>query len=229
MAEDATAAAASVVTDLLGTDADVATETVEQAAPEPQPEVEIPSWEADTDGIEDILTEPDDDEPEFQLEDDQDDEPVLSQQDEYLDPEVAKLRARLAKAEKQNRYLAELRARDNLKGWRAEAARRFPLADVDDIQATSRRAVLRQAQAQHERYTRKVEPLLKTLEELKQSVVAEAKQAAKEEAAQAWGQPTTAPQPQMVQAAEDTTKLDRRNYKNPYELIKARIQGGLEI
>lgn len=239
----ATQTAAGFVNDLIGdaaAEAPAEPETapaVEQpvyaAEPEPQatqpaaPDVEIPSFAADVDGIEDIL--------EFDFDDVEDDGvPVARateeyEPDEYDDENTARLKAKLAKLEKQVQYQQQLRAKDNEAKWRSEAQRRFPLADVDEINATSRRAFLKKAHEQHARYARKVEPIIKQLDDLKSSLVAEVKQEAREQAQQAWGRPTTGPQVQTVQAAEDADRLDRRKYRSVHEVVAARIRNGFQI
>lgn len=233
MADEVAAAVAGVFSDLFpgGEDAAVAEpEGSEQSAPEAAeeaaPAFDIPSFEADTDGIEDLLAQ---DDAEYTLEDDDDPEPVLEQIGEYDDPEVAKLKAKLAKAEKQIKFQSELRAKDNQKQWRAEGARRFPLADVEDIDATSRRGFLRKAQEQHERYERKLKPITEALDQLKTAAVAEVRQQARGEAEQAWGRPTSGPNVPQVQQAEDTAKLDRRNFRTVHEITLARIKNGFQI
>ncbi len=223
MAEDVASAVAAALIDEDSaadtTSEQTASEQTEEAASE-TPEF---SYEADTEGIEDLLAEPDPDE--YELEDDDDPEPVVVQQtDEYADPEVARLQARLAKAEKQLKFQTDLRAKDNLKGWRAEAARRFPLADVDEIDASSRRAVLRKAEEQHTRYYKKVEPVLNQIEALKAQVLTEAKQEGREQAAAAYGRPTTAPQIAQVTTAEE--QIDPRKFKTLHDLTLARIRSG---
>lgn len=226
-------AVAALAAEMAG-DVAAAPEAVEQTAPveaAPAPQAvevpELPSWEADTEGIEDLLDGPDDD-----LEDDDpevDDEPVLAQSDEYEDPVVAKLKAKIAKQEKQLKYQQDLRVKDQEKAWRAEAARRFPLADVEEISAKSKRAFLRQAAQQHERVERKVQPIISALESLRGEVIQTAQGEARDQAKAAWGQPTAGPQAPMVEAAETEVSLDRRRYKTVHDMVQARFKAGLEI
>lgn len=185
-----------------------------------QPETEIPSFEADTSGIEDYLDGPDD-EP--------DDEPIVNYttaevDDEFEDPAVRELKQRLVRAEAQLQHEKGLRAQNNLKSWREEAGRRFPLADVDEIDATSRRSVLRKAKEQHERYERKLGPVLERLDTLRDEVISEARQEVREKAAQSWGAPTTGPSAPTMTASEGESMLDPRKYKNPQELLAARFK-----
>lgn len=224
MSEAAHAAAAALLDDTVAAAAGATTQVVEQTAPEPTPEeVDLPDYSADTDGIEDLLNEPDFDDTE--LEDDHDDDPVLAES-EYDDPDVAKLKAKLAKAEKQLRYQSELRAKDNLKGWRAEAARRFPLADVDEITGTSRRAVLRKASESHGRYEKKLAPILGQVDTLRAQVVQEAHAEGRAAAEAAYGRPTSGPTVGQVEIAERDANLDRKKYRTPLEMLRARMAAG---
>ncbi|MHB8742565.1 MAG: hypothetical protein ACYC9L_05505 [Sulfuricaulis sp.] len=192
-------------------------EGVEATAVVEQPEP--PSFEADTSGIEDLLAQPDDDEEVVYTEPDY----VAPAPDEYEDPAVAQLKTRLAKAEARLKHEESLRVQNQSKAWREEGKRRFPFADVEEIQATSRRSFLKQAQAQHERVERKVSPFLAELEKLREQVVTEAKTEGRETAERAWGIPQVGPQAGTVTASEAQASLDRRQYKNPLEMIKARL------
>lgn len=220
MAEDAAQAVAAA---LIQEDVAAPVEG-EQAAPEAPTETEAEpefNYEADTEGIEDLLAEPDDDEPELD-----DDEPAVQATDEYgvVDPEVARLQAKLAKAQKQLKHQEGLRAKDNETKWRSEAERRFPLADVDEITATSRRSFLRKAEEQHQRYYKKVSPVLEKLDALRAEVITEAKAEGRAAAEESWGRPTVAPQVAQVSAAEQ--ELDPRRFKTLHDLTRARLNLG---
>lgn len=198
----------------------------EQAAPEAPTETEAEpefNYEADTEGIEDLLAEPDDEEDDVI---DDDDEPIAAQTDEYgvVDPEVARLQAKLAKAQKQLKHQEGLRAKDNETKWRSEAERRFPLADVDEITATSRRGFMRKAEEQHQRYYKKVSPVLEKLDALRAEVITEAKAEGRQAAEDSWGKPTVAPQVAQVTAAEQ--ELDPRRFKTLHDLTRARLKLG---
>ena len=54
--------------------------------------------------------------------------------------------------------------------------------------------------------------------------VAEAKQEGREQAEQAWGKPMAAPQAPTVAASETAVKLDRKNFKSPLDMIRARFE-----
>ncbi len=214
--------AQAVAADMIQEDSVVAAAPeAEQTVTEEPVETDIPSYEADTEGIEDLLAEPDDD---LDIEDPDDPEPVLVQTDEYDDPEVAKLKAQLVKAQKQLSHQTQLRAQDNEKKWAAEASRRFPLADVDEIHATSRRSYLRKAQEQHDRYNRKLEPVLSKLDALRTEVIQEAKAEGRAHAEQAYGRPTVAPQIAQVEHSEQ--QIDPRRFKNLHDLTLARMRAG---
>ena len=197
-------------------------EVAEPTAPVAEPE--LPAWEADLDGIEDLLDEPD-----YEVEDD--DEPVQAAEpletSEYDDPEVAKLKKQLLAAQKQIQHEKQLRVKNNLKSWQAEAARRFPLADAEEIDGSSRRAVLRKAQEQHNRYARKLKPFTDVLDGLKQQAVAEVKTQARQEAEQAWGKPVTGVTVPQVAQSDDTAAVDPRRFRSPHELIAEKLKRGL--
>lgn len=213
MADAAQEAAAAIFQD--GDEAPVQGEQPDTPVVEP---VEIPSFSADTEGIEDLLDAPDfEEEPPAVVQQQQSEE----EYQEYVDP--AELQARLARAERELEYERKLRVDSNVKGWREEAARRFPLADVDEIQATSRRAMMKKAQEQHERYERKIQPVIEKLDALRSEVIQEAKAEGREQSAQAWGAPTSGPQVPTVAAAETDAKLDRRQYKTVHEMVRARF------
>ena len=198
-----------------------------EPTPEPAPAAEpaLPAWEADLDGLGDLLDGPD-------FDDDEDDDEQLApaaeslEPNEYDDPEVAKLKAKYAKLEKKLQYEQQLRAKSSLKEWRAEASRRFPLADTNEIEASSRRAFMRKALEQHNRYAAKLKPFTDVLDGLKQQAVAEVKQQARTEAEQAWGKPVTGVSVPQVAESDDSAQFDPRRYKNPHDLIKAKLRAG---
>ena len=239
--EAALAAAAGVVDDIIGDqqirpdtsdlmgiypDAAAApAEPGEQSAPEPELE-SIPSWEADTSGIEDLL---DEDEPPVGGEPDffqQAPPPAAVEETWEDDEEKRQLKAQLVAAQKRLAWEQEQRTRAQEKEWRAEAGRRFPLSDPEEITATSRRAFLRKAAEQHQRVQKKVAPLTAALEQLKQQTIQEARQEAREEARASWGRPTAGPTPAQVQVAGDEAQYDRRAHRSAHDLIKAKLLGG---
>lgn len=197
---------------------------IEQAAPVAPEPTAFPSWEADTTGIEDIFDEEDeppvDDEPEFE---------TLAPQptaNEWDDPEKRALQARLAKAERQIEWERKQRAKVAEKEWRNEAGRRFPFADPETINATSRRGFLRQAAEQHQRVTRKIQPVLDALEQTRSETVQEAKLVARAEAAQQWGRPTTGPSAAHAVPQAAQKEIRREDFKSFHEYAAAKLKGG---
>lgn len=203
-----------------------APEQGEQPAPaqtETAPEAPALSFEADTQGIEDLLA------PEDEAEEEEDDYQEPPQEPESYDQyDPGQLQARIKKLEKQNKFLEEQRVTQGRKQWKAEAEKRFPLADVDDIQATSRRAFLRKAAESHQRYQKKLEPILGRLDGIKQEATAAVKAEQRAATAKGWGPPTTGPQQPLVETAEQETSrqhaLDRRNHRSVADMVKARFE-----
>lgn len=188
----------------------------------PEAAPELPSLEADLSGIEDLLDEPPEDEVEFEEE-----PPGEEPEGEYDYQDPDKLQARLKKLEKQNKWLEEQRVKQGQKNWKAEAAKRFPLADVDEINATSRRAFLKAAATQHQRYQKKLSPILSQIEALKGAAIETIREEERGRAENAWGRPTAGPQQPLVEAAEGTVRqqnaLDRGRYGSVQEMVRARF------
>jgi hypothetical protein len=119
--------------------------------------------------------------------------------EEEWDPEKKELLKKLRAAEKKAQFFEEKRVESERGKWSEEAAKYFPYAAVDAIKATSRRAFLREAKAQHEarkteveQVEEKVRPKLEAelRDRIRKEVEAEFRAAGKESAAQAWGSPT---------------------------------------
>ena len=185
---------------------------------------EFPSFTADTTGIEELLEPEPESDPEYVAEPEAEEEEPA-----WDDDETAKLRRELAKLKKQNEWERTQRITASRKQWKEEAARRFPLADVDDINADSRRSFIKKASEQHARYERKVKPILDALEGLKAAAVTEVKAEARAEAEQAWGKPTAGPSAPVVQQSADEAKTDRGQHRTLHELTLARIKAGFQI
>ena len=221
MTDDASRQAAAALMD------DVAEEIIsEQPAPEAaEPEVELPSWQADTTGLD--FLEDEDDEPELPAAPVEEEEEVEPEWDE--DPAATKLRKDLAKANKQLAWEREQRITSSRKNWRQEAERRFPLADVDSIRkADRRRATLKAAAAQQAKMEKKLGPILQRVDQLRGEVLTEARQEARAEAAQAWGAPSVgAPSGEQAQAVEDAAKYKPSAYKRLEDLTLAKLKGGV--
>ena len=114
------------------------------------------------------------------------------------------LRAKVHKLEKALLFQKEQRAKSERKNWQKEAEERFPLANFTGIQATSRRAFLKAAAESHNAAYRHLSPYLERLEAERNAAIEEAKEKAKQEAIQAWGEPTVGPSvPEIDQGAYD--------------------------
>ena len=200
--------------------AEATTEVVEQQETA-EPEFEFPSFEADTSGIEDLLEPEPEPEPEFTYQPEAEEEPTWDDDDEKR-----KLKSELAKLQKKVAWESEQRIKASEKNWREEAARRFPLADVDEIKATSRRQMLAKAAEQHARYDKKLKPITSALEALKAQAVAEVKAEARQQAEEAWGKPTAGPAVPTVQSGEEDAALARGNFRTFQERTLALIKSG---
>ena len=199
MSDVTQAAAAGILSDLDAEEAAAAeasppSSPVEPVAEATPPQVTVPEVDLDPELPPDILMdlEPDSD--------DESDEPAYEDppwestvpkawqesesDDEYVDPQVAHLRAELAKEKKRAEYEKNLRLKGERKKWEAEAAKFFPLADPTTIKADSRRAFRREAQAQHTRM--KDNPQFQRFLEAERARV-------RAEAQAAWGTPTSGP------------------------------------
>jgi len=156
--------------------------------------------------------------PEFQLvelEDDEDedllapaaeveeDDEVLV--DEYEDESV--LRAKLAKLEKQNQYLAQQAAGAKRDQWKAKYKAMYPLANVDEIDATSRRAFEKAAVKSHNANFRLLEPIIKQFNDARETLVGAATAEGRAKAAAAFGKPTAGPGIVPLEASAQTEDL----------------------
>lgn len=202
----------------------------QQAQPEPEAEVQVPSYEANIDGIEDLLTEPD-------VEDD--DEPVGYtedvSEDDFSTEDDPRLLKRIRQLEKKNAWLEERAVNASIKNWRAEAAKRFPLAapEVENIEGKSRKEVLRKAQSMHDIAHKILAPHLKTLQEAQGQAQTMAREEAREYAKERWGTPSAGPPQPMIehaQSAAEEQALDRRNFRTLADRVGALMKAGkLEI
>lgn len=203
--------------------ANEATEEVEQ----PQDELEVPeiSWETPEE-LKDLLEAPDFDE-------DDDDEPTYAPQAEQewsedeLDPEKAALLKQIAKLEKKAAWAEEQKVKASRKTWEAEARKYFQFSNPELIEAKSRRAFLKQAQAQHEAVAKVAKPVFDQLAELKAKAKEEALAEARAEAERRWGVPTTGPQ--ATTNLEDTQQMKRQRLESGQSLsniLKGKLQRG---
>lgn len=236
MSNAAAEAVAGVLGDMFPETVAEATDTtsVEQPAPEETPEapeLNLPSFEADTTGLDFLDDEP---EPDYEIEDDDLDEPIAAQApeiDEFTDPEVAKVLAANKKLQAQLEHERGLRKQAKIKDWRSEASRRFPLCDAPTLNGDSRRAVLRAAKQQHDRVYILIKPYADAVKTIKTEVSAEVTAEARERAVQAWGQPTSGPSQAAIEAVElaDQTQHDRKQYRNVHDSVLARVRKGFQI
>lgn len=217
---DVSSAVAGTVADLFG-EAAVAEETpnspdaVAEGPQETAPAVELPDLNDDLpDELAAFLEEPDfeDEEPTY----------TAASDDEFVDPdelarENAKLKKRLEWAEQQ-------KAKAEQAKWQAEARKHFPYANVDSINATSRRAFLKQARAMHESNKALIAPQIEALRAKEAALRAEVEAKVKAELAEAWGKPNLGggPSGAPVEAAAAADELQRaRNSRNLAGIAKA--------
>lgn len=190
-------------------------------------ESSLPSFEADTKGIEDLLVE---EETEDVDEDVQPPEPADEAEDDYeADPEIAKLKKQLAAKDKRLEWSEGQRIKASAKGWREEAKRRFPLAPVDEIEATSRRALLKAANKQHDSVYRALEPYLGALRTAQEAVATETRVEARAEAERAWGRPSDGVKQPMIEVGQrqaEEQALDRGNFRNLGDRVSALMKAG---
>lgn len=152
--------------------------------------------------------------PSFSLieeDDEEDEDPVAAVEDdeaavgEYEDED--QLRARLARAEKQAKHYEKQAVEAKQGQWRKKYKEMYPLANVDEINATSRRSFEKAAISSHNANYKLLEPMLTQLQEaaakLKTSVTAEART----EAAAAFGKPVAGPGIVPLEASAQTEEL----------------------
>ncbi len=184
----------------------------------------MPAFVADTTGIEDLLGDEEPEQDPYVVDDQFVRDQVSTEATDYDDEQTIALKKQLAAANAQIAHEKTLRAQNESKRWAEEAARRFPLADVDVIKAQSRRSFLREAQASHQRYEQKLGPTLEELDRYKATLVEDAKAEGRQQAEQAWGKPMSGPQQPTVTASEAAVKLDRKQFKSPLDMIRARFE-----
>lgn len=137
---------------------------------------------------------------------------------EYTDPQVA---ARIRALEKRNAFLESQNIAKSKKGWVEEAKRGCPdLARwlpgrIEGIDASSRRAFLREAERRNLEAQQIFGPTLAKLEADRAAIAADAVAAARAEVAAAWGRPAADTLPPTAAAAAEA-------------LAKARAKGDLE-
>jgi hypothetical protein len=149
------------------------------------------------------LVELEDDEDEDLLVVDEDDDEQLV--DEYEDESV--LRARLARLEKQNKHLAKEAAGAKLDAWKKKYKAMYPLANLDAIDATSRRAFEKAAVKSHNANFTLLEPIIKQFNDAREQLVGAATAEGRAAAAAAFGKPTAGPGIVPLQVSAQTEGL----------------------
>lgn len=146
---------------------------------------------------------------------------------EFDDPQLVEERKKRIAAEKKASWFEKQRLVSERGKWRAEIEKYAPLADADQIlqSATSRRAALRAARAQHDRLYARVKPHLSKQQDIVDEAISGAMVAARTEVADAWGKPlvgaaNSAPPAAAVKADQQKRVEGARTLQ---ERIRARI------
>lgn len=149
---------------------------------------------------------------------DDDDEPTVTpsysvneEDDEYVDDETRKLRTELRRAQKQLENERKQRAESNIVNWRDKYRKMYPLADVEGINATSRRAFERQAILSHNKNYEVLKPHIEAFKVARGELQNETVSEERARVQQAWGKPTTGPgasdhKPDRTEAWEKSRK-----------------------
>lgn len=185
--------------------------------PEPEPaptDYEIPA------DLAALLDEPDDD---FEADEP---EPIAEVSDtpdgEYVDPEVLRLRAQLAKTQKQADHERKLRVQTARGGWETEAATVFRLGDVPLLEETEIKGIRADSKREFMRQARTLADRNKTVALRFQPAGAPA--AAAPPAAETWGAPPTAGPAVPMPSVGANPRLDRaRRNGNLTEIMRARL------
>lgn len=152
----------------------------------------------------------------------------VEESDEWTDPsEVAKLKARLAAAEKKAEYAEQLRLQASRPKWEKEAEKFFPLSDPASIEASSRKEFMRKAAAQHDALKPAIQKfkaqqdafLEKERERIKVELEAEARQA--------WGRPLTGPGNVPLEATDKSAALAAARKTGNLEKVTAVLLGNI--
>lgn len=219
-AEEAAAAAAAQILEAERAEGQESSASSEETAAEgtPQDAEQAPSLDPELpEGLAEELDEPD-------LDEDEDPAGLDEDYEGYseADQEIVK---RLHAAEKKAAYYEDLRLKDSKKLWTAEAKKFFPLSEfaLPSIEATSRRAFLKQARAAHET----VKPLVKRyLDAAHTSMESEREQMRSEErekAAKSWGRPSVGSEV-PANAAEDVRQIERARARGDLsDVIRAMV------
>jgi hypothetical protein len=184
-----------------GQEAAVAQEVEQETASVPSYEPEVPQ---------DILDELE--EPDFEAEAENElklTETFTDEDVNFSDEDSDERKARLA-AEKKVAWLEGRIVDQNKAKWEAEAIKYFPLSEhaLKGIKVDSRRAFLREARIAHEAVLPYVKPLVDQLTAERERAKAEGALEGRQEAANAWGTPTTGPGSVPVLAAASNAELE---------------------
>lgn len=151
---------------------------------------------------------------------------------EFDDPRLQEERVKRLAAEKRLEHMESLRVKDARKGWVAEALEHAPLAvhefgeKLDGIDAKSKRDFLKQAAAGHNKVRAIAEAISPTVKQEVDQIRAEAKQ----QAADAYGQPTSGPGSAPARAGDAAAAIAAaRETKGLRGAIRARLDNGLGI
>jgi hypothetical protein len=150
-------------------------------------------------------------EPEFEAEAEAEIEAEAETEDEWVSDAEKELRKQLRAAEKRAEFLETQRLKNDKPRWQDEARKYFPHADIDKIDATSRRGFLKAAKAQHEAVADKVESAVAAkLSGFDAAAEREKIRAeVKAELEAAWGSPTVTTTVAPADAAEHDAAVDK--------------------
>lgn len=186
-----------------------------EAPEQPDPEDSaLPVLEPElTDEQRELLEEPDfeaEAQAEIQAEQPEEEEDEYEAYDES--PQLQAERAARIAAEKRAAWLEGQRVKESSKSWREEAKKVAALSEpfLDEIKATSRKGYIREAKRIHDKLAPFVkehyhDPLVAARAQMSGEVTAEAR----EEAARAWGKPTSGPSVVPAEAAEQAARVDQ--------------------
>lgn len=210
-----------------------AQETASSPEVDDTPELEAepaPSFEYSPEVPEDILAEIREAEIDDEVEQAIASRPATVEDDQYAEYESAEseqeVRERI-KLQKRNEYLEAELAKTRASSWKGEALKYFPLSKhkLDSINATSRRAFLKAAKAEHEAILPYVQEALTEAKGFVDGARSEAVAEGREAAAKAFGKPLSGPDSGTVDAAAanadlENARADARKTGSLVELFK---------
>lgn len=168
------------------------------------------------------------DEPDFEVEAEEEvsaaNEDWDDAEGEYVDPQLLEERKKRIAAEKKAAHYEQLRVRDARKEWEQEAAKYYPLANAKKIEATSRRAFLRQAKQAHEENKPFV---LAAIEKQKGELAAERERIREEVKAEleaAWGKPISGSAQVAATIPEKEEKVEKAFRRNFHQGVREMLR-----